>query len=86
MSLQELLDEIDAVHPGVIGLKVSETLATVLLRSAFQVIRAKVESIPEGELQIDGLGLFRIRNVQGKDGVTRPLVTFGFKRRTEAAR
>jgi hypothetical protein len=86
MKLQELLDEIDAARPGVIGLKVSETLATVLVRTAFEVVRAKIESIEEGEVPIDGLGMFRVRNVQGKDGVSRPLVTFAFKRRTGAAR
>jgi hypothetical protein len=85
MKLRELLDEIDAARPGVIGLKVSEPLALALLRAAFQVVLAKVESTTEGALPVEGLGVFRVRNVEGKDGVTRPRVTFAFKRRTAAA-
>jgi hypothetical protein len=79
MEFQELLDEIDAVHPNVIGLKVPEKVAAGLLRAAFQVVRKRVRSVEQGEVDIQGLGVFLIKKVErgeGPERVTRRVVNF----------
>jgi nucleoid DNA-binding protein len=88
MEIQELLDEIDATHPGIIGRKVPEPVATALLRAAFQVVRKQVEKVDEGQVQIKGLGVFRVKSVErgeGKDRVTRKVVSFRFKQGEQPA-
>jgi hypothetical protein len=81
VELQELLDEIDAIHPNVIGLKVSQGLAAGLVRAAFQVIHKRLRDVDEGRVAINGLGVFYVRKVAKGEGAgagTRKIVIFGF--------
>jgi hypothetical protein len=82
MELQELLDEIDAARPGVIGRKVPEKVAAALVRAAFEVVRKQLERTPEGPLKIKGLGVFHVRQVEkgeGAERVKRRVVQFRYK-------
>jgi hypothetical protein len=81
VELQELLDEMDAIHPNVIGLKVPEGVAAGLVRAAFRVIHDQLRDVDEGQVAIKGLGTFRVRKVkkgEGTDAGTRKVVIFSF--------
>ena len=64
MNLQELAAKVSAAHPAA-----PQTLVTQLLRTTLKTLRGEIESAGEGPLNINGLGVFRVKNVETeKDG------------------
>jgi hypothetical protein len=66
VELQELLDEMDAIHPNVIGLKVPEGVAAGLVRAAFRVIHDQLHDVDEGPGGHQGPG--DLPRKRGKEG------------------
>lgn len=65
MNLQELAAKISEAHP-----KAPQPLVTQLLRTTLKTLRSEIEGVDEGALNVVGLGVFRVRNVESeKDGV-----------------
>jgi nucleoid DNA-binding protein len=84
MDEGKLLAVIKAERPGLFGKMLTDKAATALIRAAFRAVRDEVQNTEEGALKINGLGVFRIRNVQrgeGEQRVMRKVVTFGFKQK-----
>jgi hypothetical protein len=65
VNLQELAAKISEAHP-----KAPQPLLTQVLRTTLKTLRHEIESVNEGALNVVGLGVFRVRNVESeKDGV-----------------
>ena len=67
MNIQELLDSAKAEVPALKGLQ--DTKAIALLRYAFRQVAQQLAATEEGELEVQGLGRFRVKKVEReKDG------------------
>jgi nucleoid DNA-binding protein len=87
MTFKEILAEIKAKRPELLGDGLSDEKAILLLRTAFRVVGGRLRREKDGRVPIQGLGTFRVRSVargEGRDRVSRRMVSF--KSRQEADR
>lgn len=89
MKLTEIIEAARAANPAAFG-KTNDKRAIKILRASLRQLRKQLKSTPEGEVVVNGLGRFAIKNVEReKDGVKvkrrRVILRQGGRRRPAAA-
>ena len=78
MKFQDIIKDARAASPAAFG-KVSDKRAAKILRAAFAQVNSQIQSTDNGNVTVQGLGRFAVRNfVREKDGakVSKRRVTF----------